>query len=147
MDADGVALEAAPTPASAITSPSTDQQLSSFFCVEVFAGSGRLTAELKSSGFRDSVGVDHVVPKHIVSPIVKLDLLGAGFCTVLFDMIDSPFCVYVHLAPPCGTASRAREIPGRHMPQPARSEIHPDGLPALQGPSLTAFARPTSCMV
>ncbi|CAE7464224.1 unnamed protein product [Symbiodinium sp. KB8] len=136
VDADGVALEAAPTPASAITSPSTDQQLSSFFCVEVFAGSGRLTAELKSSGFRDSVGVDHVVPKHIVSPIVKLDLLEPDSVQMLFDMIDSPFCVYVHLAPPCGTASRAREIPGRHMPQPARSEIHPDGLPALQGPLL-----------
>ncbi|CAE7403302.1 unnamed protein product [Symbiodinium microadriaticum] len=136
VDADGVALEAAPTPASAITSPSTDQQLSSFFCVEVFAGSGRLTAELKSSGFRDSVGVDHVVPKHIVSPIVKLDLLEPDSVQMLFDMIDSPFCIYVHLAPPCGTASRAREIPGRHMPQPARSEMHPDGLPALQGPLL-----------
>ncbi|CAE7469829.1 unnamed protein product, partial [Symbiodinium microadriaticum] len=136
VDADGVALEAAPNPAPAITSPSHDQQLSSFFCLEVFAGSGRLTAELKSSGFRDSVGVDHVVPKHIVSPIVKLDLLEPDSVQMLFDMIDSPFCFYVHLAPPCGTASRAREIPGRNMPQPARSELHPDGLPALQGPLL-----------
>ena len=130
MDAAGVALEAAPAPASAAPPPSTGQQLSNFFCVEVFAGSGRLSAELKSSGFRDSVGV---VPKHIVSPIVKLDLLEPDSVQMLFDMIDSPFCIYVHLAPPCGTASRAREIPGRCMPQPARSEAHPDGLPTLQG--------------
>jgi len=45
----------------------------------------------------------------------------------------------VMLAPPCGTSSRAREIPvfqsgkKRRAPQPLRSARHPNGLPTLRG--------------
>eukprot|EP00973_Karenia_brevis_P036189 4990862-Karenia_brevis.AAC.1 len=37
--------------------------------------------------------------------------------------------------PPCGTASRAREIRRRTGPdpKPLRSETHPDGLPLFSG--------------
>ena len=47
-------------------------------------------------------------------------------------IFDSPNLVYVHLAPPCGTASRAREIRrSKHDPKPARSEAFPDCVPDL----------------
>ena len=51
----------------------------------------------------------------------------------------------VVLAPPCGTASRARDIPaysnGKRIANPLRSGQHPDGLPLLRGHDL---ARVTS---
>ena len=47
----------------------------------------------------------------------------------------------IHLGPPCGTASRARNIPvkrklrskGAPNPQPLRSSVYPLGLPWLKG--------------
>lgn len=48
--------------------------------------------------------------------------------------------VLIHLAPPCGTASRARERKikpfakrGFKEPKPLRTDQHPDGIPGLQG--------------
>eukprot|EP00972_Heterocapsa_arctica_P056863 8392592-Heterocapsa_arctica.AAC.1 len=42
--------------------------------------------------------------------------------------------LHVHFAPPCGTCSRAREIPvrGGSGPPPLRSAAHPAGLPSLR---------------
>ena len=74
--------------------------------VEVFAGSGRLTAQLRISGLRDSVAVDHIIPKFCPCPMVKLNLMDDSDTMLLFEMISSPFCIFVHVAPPCGTASR-----------------------------------------
>ena len=48
--------------------------------------------------------------------------------------------VYVHMGPPCGTASRAREIRASrssHGPPPLRSTQFPEGLPRLTGPNKT----------
>ncbi|CAE7512822.1 ubiad1 [Symbiodinium sp. CCMP2592] len=110
-------------------------RIDSLFCIEIFSGSGRLTAELRRAGFRDSIGIDHVAPKQMISPVLKLDLLDPEHVKMVLDLIDSPFCLYVHIAPPCGTASRAREIfrRGENLPAPARSDAHPDGLPDLTG--------------
>ena len=46
---------------------------------------------------------------------------------------SAPGCTYVHFAPPCGTASRARFIKrrGRHNPPVLRTDDHPNGLPHL----------------
>ena len=48
-------------------------------------------------------------------------------------MVTSQCTLLVHIAPPCGTASRAREIPLGHGrgPRPLRSELWPLGLPGL----------------
>ena len=106
------------------------------FGVEVFAGSGRLTCELRRVGLGDSVGIDHIVTKCLTAPILKLDLLDPDAQKLLAQFLDNPNCVYVHLAPPYGTASRARSIPqAGQAPKPARSDRHPDGLPNLP-PSL-----------
>ena len=64
------------------------------------------------------------------------------FCT-------DPDLLFVHVAPPCGTASRARETPlpralaqiGVHEPPSARSEAHPAGLPGLASVQLKLAAR------
>ena len=67
--------------------------------------------------------------------MLGLDLLEPDHVQMVISLIDSPFCVYIHLAPPCGTASRAREIfrHGESLPPPTRSDACPDGLPSLSG--------------
>ena len=45
-----------------------------------------------------------------------------------------PTCVRVTLHLPCGTSSKARNIPaGPHAPQPLRNSEFPDGFPSLSG--------------
>ena len=112
-----------------------DRSLGQYFCIEVFAGSGKLTAALRSLGLRDSFGVDLKLPDHLRSPIVKYDLLKPDHVKLVQDLIASEFCIYVHFAPPCGTSSRARLIQrkGRWNPPIVRTERHPDGIPDLTG--------------
>lgn len=51
-----------------------------------------------------------------------------------WDLIREGRVKYVHFAPPCGTASRAREIRRKGCdPKPLRSDEEPDGLPHLTG--------------
>ena len=104
-------------------------------CIEIFAGSGKLTAALRSIGLRDSFGIDLKLPPHLRSPIIKYDLLKPEHLALVQDLIASPFCVYVHFAPPCGTSSRARLIQrkGRWNPPILRTERHPNGIPGLSG--------------
>ena len=91
--------------------------------IEVFAGSGRLAAQLRLSGLRDSVAVDHVIPKFCPCPMVNL--MDESDAKLLFEMISNPFCIFVHVAPPCGAASRARLIQRRpDDPPPCRSDSH-----------------------
>ena len=107
--------------------------LNEMFGVEIFAGSGRLTCELRRVGLNDSVGVDSNVGRCLIAPILKLDLLDPESHKLLLEILNNPRCVYAHLAPPCGTASRARAI--RHKgkcPAPCRSGEYPDGLPFLE---------------
>ena len=112
-----------------------DRSLDQYFCIEIFAGSGKLTAALRSLGLRDSFGVDLKLPDHLRSPIIKYDLLKADRVKLVQDLIASLFCIYVHFAPPCGTSSRARLIQrrGRWNPPIVRTDQHPDGLPGLTG--------------
>ena len=71
----------------------------------------------------------------MISPIIKLDMLDPDQFRLVLDLVRNPFCLYVHLAPTCGTSSRARDIqrPGEQLPPPARSDEFPNGLPSLQG--------------
>ena len=57
---------------------------------------------------------------------MKLDLLSVEGRTVLWDVLSSGQILYVHMAPPCSTASAARFIPGG--PRPLRDVQNPDGL-------------------
>jgi hypothetical protein len=65
--------------------------------------------------------------------VVKLDLSSPEAVSTLLDPIEQGMIEILTSAPPCGTASRAREIPmeGRYSPKPLRSELYPRGLPDL----------------
>ena len=101
--------------------------------IEIFSGSGGLTAEVRKRGLISSVGVDCSISKQVKSPTVRLDLTTAGSQALLIDMLGQPTVVRFHAAPLCGTASLAREIRKHlpNMPQPLRSQEEPDGLPNL----------------
>ena len=103
------------------------------FCIEIFSGSGRLTATLRMCGLKESYGIDHLVSKHVRSPTLKLDLNTEDGRAVLFQLLEDPDLCYVHLAPPCGTASRARDLRRRegYDPPQLRTEWKPDGLDNL----------------
>ena len=73
--------------------------------VEVFCGSGRLTASLKQEGF-DAFGIDHVVLKHAACSVLKLDLLCRESAAHLWRIVADSAVQFIHFAPPCGTASR-----------------------------------------
>ena len=112
-----------------------DRPIQDLFCIEIFAGTGRLTAALKSLGLRHSFGVDSKLPPKLRSPIVKYDLLNSDHVDIVKSLIAKPECIFVHFAPPCGTSSRARLIQrrGRYNPPILRTETHPNGIPGLTG--------------
>ena len=103
------------------------------FAVEIFSGTSRLTAAIRQLGLRNSFGIDHAISKRLVAPVVHLDLSDPVNFEFVKDIIQEPACIYVHFAPPCGTASRARFIQrkGRYNPPILRTDTHPDGLPNL----------------
>ena len=105
------------------------QQISQVFALEIFAGTARLTACLRSLGLVDSVGIDCTMPTCLNGPIIKLDLLQPSHLQLVKDLIANRACVYVHFAPPCGTASRARLIQNsdKYMPPSLRFDDYPNG--------------------
>ena len=90
-------------------------------------------AAFRSLGFQ-VLAIDHGGNRHQpMVPTLSLDLRYDSSWSFLQRMVMSHATLLVHIAPPCGTASRAREIPvrrGRGPPQ-LRSELHPTGLPGL----------------
>ena len=79
--------------------------------LEFFAGTSRVTAALRRLGFEGSQGVDHQPVPGAACPVLISDLTtvsGQGFA---LQWLSSPRVIGIFLAPPCGTCSRAREIP------------------------------------
>ena len=99
------------------------------FAIEVCCGAAGLTAELRKQGLPCSFGIDHVVKAGCKAPIKKIDLTVPGSQDLVKSWVTSGQCCYLHLGIPCGTSSRAREIPGG--PPPLRSESSPEGLTGL----------------
>ena len=79
------------------------RDLSQLFCLEIFAGSARLTAQIRLLGMADSLGVDHKLQTSLPAPVLSLDLQQSSAREMVMTIFDSPNLVYVHLAPPCGT--------------------------------------------
>ena len=101
--------------------------------VEVFSGIAILCATAKQAGLSSSIAVDKVKRKSCRSTILQLDLCNEHHQALLEQWLQSPLLVWLHLAPVCGTASRARDI--RRFegdPQPLRSNTEPEGLSNLQ---------------
>ena len=104
------------------------------FFLEICAGSARVTTCLQSLGLRSSFGVDHKRQKH-AGKILVADLTTKTGQDLCWSWINSPSCMGVFCAPPCGTCSRARGIPiqlhnGLKIagPPPLRTDQHPDGV-------------------
>ena len=113
-------------------------------CLELFAGSAGITAEWRRVG-ADALGVDWVRNRSSPrAPVVTMDLTKKEPQGTLLRGIQEQKVAFVLMAPPCGTASKAREIPiskeklrpGQTAPAPLRSSEHPYGLPSLKDTDL-----------
>ena len=104
--------------------------------VEIFAGTARVTAELKRFGLASAFVTEHIRHRQAAAQVVIADLTtdtGVGLLMQWLSHLAFSF------APPCGSASRARSIPLKRKlpgdppaPQPLRSDRHPNGLPKLR---------------
>ena len=117
--------------------PKLSEKLAKPFFVEIFAGCASLSRAVADSGF-SVVAIDHMTAKPFF-PISQLDLTTSSGQDILWQVLDSPHLLAVHVGLPCGTASRAREkkIPshlknqGVPEPPPLRSPRYPLGLANL----------------
>ena len=108
---------------------------------EFFAGSARFCKACRDLGYK-VLGFD---PSNVnaCSAVAKLDLIQEAAQRIVWDLIAACRPFHVHAAPPCGTASKARErpLPRSHFlaaraPKPLRSSEFPLGLPSLGASSL-----------
>ena len=109
------------------------------FLLDIFSGTAGVTAAFIQLG-GEALGLDHVVDKkRMRGPTSKVDLCKKDNQDLVVQWLEEGKVDGVILAPPCGTSSRAREIPvfasgkRRSTPQPLRSQRHPNGLPSLRG--------------
>ena len=100
--------------------------------VECCAGSAILSFYLQEQGLQ-AIPVDHKRNEHSQRiRCLALDLTDEENQKLLLSIICDPRCVYLHMAPPCGTCSRARERPiplklqirGAPRPRPLRDANH-----------------------
>ena len=81
--------------------------------VELFAGSCVLSKVAQAAGWEvvpiDWAGSEHKPQMHRI----EMDLTSSKAESVLFGMLARPNVRHIHIGLPCGTGSRAREIPIR----------------------------------
>ena len=108
--------------------------------LEVFSGSGRLSAEVRKLGLR-AVAFDKTSAR-TKGPATLLNLTKESDIEFLEQYIraERHHIVFIHFSPPCGTCAAARERPppelasmGADVPRPLRSVHYPSGLPDLAG--------------
>ena len=105
--------------------------------LELFAGSAVLCSVAKQQGLYNSIAVDKTQKHGCFSSIIRLDLTREADSSLVDAWLDSGLLIWVHLAPVCGTASRARDIQvSANDPPPLRSNEHPNGFPDLAGRDL-----------
>ena len=116
--------------------------------IELCAGSAKLSAACATKGMT-ALSIDHSSNRHRTRHHVKtLDLSDAQSWEILRDVCRNHQVIWVHIAPPCGTASRARErqlSTMHHGPKPLRSPKFPEGLPWL-GPADRARVDAANCI-
>ena len=78
------------------------------------------------------MAVDKVQKQGARASVTRLDLTRDVDFALIESWLSSDLLSWLHLAPVCGTASKARDIQVRpNDPKPLRSREHPDGLPGL----------------
>ena len=117
------------------------QKLSDVYTLELFAGTARLTKCLRQHGLQ-GMAFDKSSKRSEGQRIFEADLSNQEEVESLLSFIrlKADFIAYIHMAPPCGTASRARgkrlKFLHKHNikePMPLRDEQFPDGFPWLSG--------------
>ena len=112
--------------------------------IELCCGSANWSAALRKQGI-EAIGVDFERnPQKPAAPIVNCDLSTLQGQTKVLELDSEMKFDVLHAAPPCGTASRARERPlpaslvkqGIPTPRQLRSNQFPEGLPSLTGNEL-----------
>ena len=84
----------------------------------------------------DVTAVDKILCKSPKVMVTKLDLTQVATQKLVLGWIRLPQVKAVFMAPPCGTASKARtiQIPGEtSLPRPLRTADEPDGIQNLTG--------------
>ena len=121
--------------------PFSSLSLNEVLVLEIFAGSARLTAAVRDAGMQ-GIAVDYDKTRSSGPHIAVYDLNDPSQFESLVEFIklEKHRIVWVHFAPSCGTASRARERPlkswerkGYRVPKPLRSDQFPLGVPGLKG--------------
>lgn len=111
------------------------------FMLELFCGTAGVCARFRLLGGR-ALGIDHHLKRgKLKHAAVKLDLTETWVQELIEREIRSGRVAAVHIGPPCGTASKARNIPVRKKlrragppnPKPLRSAKFPEGFPWLKG--------------
>jgi len=117
------------------------KSLASILMVELYAGSARLSKACQQVGVRN-IAVDKTTQRAQGTRIFVCDVTDAAELSNLqaFLEAEQDSLAWVHFAPACGTASRAREKPNKNLekagfkvPKPCRSDEFPLGLPSLTG--------------
>ena len=100
--------------------------------IELCAGSAKLSAACAARGMT-ALSIDHSSNRHRTRHhVMNLDLSDWQSWEILKTICINHKVVWVHIAPPCGTASRVRErqlSTGHHGPKPLRSSRYPEGFP------------------
>jgi hypothetical protein len=79
--------------------------------IEIFAGTARVTAELRKFGMVSAFGTDHLRHKQAAAQVVIADLTTDVGVNLPMQWLAGEHVVGVFIAPPCGSASRGRSIP------------------------------------
>ena len=115
--------------ASDAVTPDADERKALF--VEICSGSAVLSFCFKEAGL-EVLPVNHKSNRfHPHVSTLHLDLTKPHSWCFLKRIVEEYNVLFVHAAPPCGTCSRARELP--NGPPPLRDRSHVYGLPTLVG--------------
>ena len=120
----------------------TGEKFEARYALEIFGGKARFARALIDVAKLDATAVDWTRNKSKpCAPCLQLDLTQITGRNIVIRALKSGKVVYTHFAPPCGTSSRAREIPlsneararGVREPKPLRGPGWEDGFPDLVG--------------
>ena len=115
--------------------------LNDIYVLEIFAGTARLSKSLKLKGFQ-AMAFDKTSKRSEGQVILEADLSNREEVKALLEFIHlkADQIAFIHLAPPCGTSSRARGKRLRFLqslnikePRPLRDDSFPDGFSWLSG--------------
>ena len=122
-------VEVSPNSVQDVSSSSASTSTAKGMFLELCAGSAMLSKCFHEQGFT-VMPIDHQQNRfHPLAKICNLSLTLESSWKYLHWLVVTFTVLFCHAAPPCGTCSRARELPGG--PPPLRNEAYPWGFDDL----------------